>query len=80
VRATDLITAAYSVCFKSKQEIHEAWIAHSEKLGKIAGTGHVFNAQQNGRLDLLLRQMDEEATAPSGEEIDFSLNIGGITV
>lgn len=75
MRATDLITAAFSVCFTSKREVHEAWIAHSEKLGEIAGAGHIANAQDNGRLDLLLRQMDEEATAPPDTSIDFSLSI-----
>lgn len=75
MRATDLVTAAYSICFESKPEIYKAWIAHSEKLGEIAGNGHITNAQENGRLDLLLRQMDEEAITPSAGEIDFSLNL-----
>ena len=75
MRATDLITAAYNICFDSKREIHEAWITHSEKIGEIAGAGHIVNAQDNGRLDLLLRQMDEEATTPRRKEIDFSLTI-----
>ena len=72
MRATDLITAAYNISLESKREIHEAWISHSKKIGEIAGTGHIDNAQQNGRLDLLLRQMDEEATATSVQD---SLNI-----
>lgn len=77
VRTTDLITLAYSVCLEAKRELHDAWIAQSIKLSEIAGAAHIVNCQDNGRLDLLIRQLDEESkSGPApGREIDFSLTI-----
>jgi hypothetical protein len=75
VQATLLITAAFKLSMNNKTEMHEAWIAHSFKLKEVAGTVHLINAQRNGELDLLLRQLGEEAPKKPTGDIDYSLSI-----
>jgi hypothetical protein len=44
-------------------------------LAEIAGEAHIATIQANNRLDLLIRQLEEEWEQPPADVIDFSLDL-----
>lgn len=44
----------------SDQELHKRWISLSFRFGEIAGTVHIMSVQRVGRLDMLLRLLEDE--------------------
>ncbi len=75
MQVTNLILSAFNLSFTKQSNIRKAWIAHSFELGEVAGRAHIVNAQRNGELDLVLRQLDAEAHKCPTDGIDFCSGI-----
>lgn len=58
--ATELISRAFALGIRRDQGLHEKWISISFELGPIAGTIHMVSLQRLGRLDMLLRLLEDE--------------------
>lgn len=71
MRITDLVATGYVMCLDGKKELHQQWISQSFKLAEIAGVAHIATIQANNRLDLLIRQFEEEWEKASDDAIDF---------
>ena len=59
--ATELLAAAQTLSVNKHDELHAAWIAASPRFAAVAGTFHWIAFQANGRLDILLRQLERES-------------------
>lgn len=77
--ATYLLQSAYTLGITKQVQTHEKWIATSFKLASIAGNAHLAATQQVGRLDLLLRQVENEKLEKMRRgplsEVDFTLEL-----
>lgn len=58
--ATELVSTAFAIGLKRVKDLHEKWISISFKLGPIAGAIHMVSLQRVGRLDMLLRVLEDE--------------------
>lgn len=79
MKATDLLLAAYAIARAKDDKHHEQWISVSFKLGAIAGAVHTISVQRIGRLDMLLRLLEDERLerlkdGPSNEP-DWALDL-----
>ena len=63
----------------SDDELHKRWISVSFKLGAIAGAVHTLSVQRIGRLDMLLRLLEDERLERTKDdpanEPDWSLDL-----
>jgi hypothetical protein len=79
MNATNLLLAAYGIAMAQHQELHNKWIAISTKLGSIAGTVHTISLQKIGRLDIMLRRIEDERLdmmrAEPSNEPEWSLDL-----
>lgn len=77
--ATDLLAMAYGMAMARDGKIHEKWVSTSIQFSSIAGTVHMITTQRIGRLDMLLRMLENERferikAGPTGD-VDWSLDI-----
>lgn len=79
MNATDLLSAAYGIAMASDRELHAKWISVSVKFSTIAGTIHLIASQRIGRLDMLLRLLENERLermkGDPAKEPDLSLDV-----
>lgn len=75
MRVTDLVGSAYAWCLDEKRDLHQSWIAQSFKLAELAGAAHIASIQANNRLDLLIRQLEDEWQQPPEHIVDLSLDL-----
>jgi hypothetical protein len=77
--ASDLLENAFLVALSNQPELHKKWVRLSHRVAGIAGANHLLALQQNYRLDLLLRQLEDERLArmqaPPAHEVDWTLEI-----
>ena len=79
MKTTDLLLAAYGMAMANNQELHKKWISISFKLGPFAGTVHTISLQRIGRLDMMLRLLENERlemmTVKPSNEPEWSLDL-----
>ncbi|BBI20369.1 hypothetical protein EKJ_12160 [Qipengyuania flava] len=77
--ATDLVLTAFAIGMKRDEGLHRKWISISHKLGPVAGTVHTVSLQRIGRLDMLLRVLEDERLerlkAGQSANLDLSLDL-----
>lgn len=78
VNISKAFEAAYTACMATHYSTHERWIKVVHKLASIAGVSHLGSMSYTSRLDLVLRQLEnerlEQIQKPGSGEIDFSLD------
>jgi hypothetical protein len=68
-KVTELIEAAFTQAFISHREIHAAWTSASHRIGGLLPSSLLMSSiQQAGRLDLLLRCLEDELGADISDE------------
>lgn len=79
MKATDLLSAAYSIAMANEQELYKKWISISFKLAEAAGSVHIIALQRIGRLDMMLRLLESERLesmkAELSNEPEWSLDL-----
>ena len=61
MNATELLLAAQALGTSQHYDLNSAWVTLSHSFANIAGPVHMVGFQANGRLDILLRQLESEA-------------------
>lgn len=75
MRVTDILVSAFDAGAANQDILGSRWLTHSHRFAQIAGVAQLMNLQTNGRLDLLLRQLEQERLNQCAPDEGHSLTL-----